>query len=115
MLVSFWDRHTVPSLQRSPRSPLPKRTDKSVALYGLHARADRDGLPGRRGPHLRHSFGLGERLAIFAAAAKNAACPASLIGLGFVEPQLLTLTDHPPQGSDWIHEITRDGYRCQRL
>jgi hypothetical protein len=24
MLVSFWDRHTVPSLQRSPRSPSQK-------------------------------------------------------------------------------------------
>jgi DNA ligase D-like protein (predicted ligase) len=32
--------------------------------------------------------------------------------LGFVEPQLLTLTDKPPQGSDWIHEVKHDGYRA---
>jgi bifunctional non-homologous end joining protein LigD len=25
------------------------------------------------------------------------------------------LTDQPPQGSDWIHEIKHDGYRCQVL
>ena len=31
--------------------------------------------------------------------------------LGFIEPQLLTPTDQPPQGSDWIHEVKHDGYR----
>src|SRR6266536_3373560 len=31
--------------------------------------------------------------------------------LGFGEPQLLTLTDRPPRGSDWIHEVKYDGYR----
>lgn len=31
--------------------------------------------------------------------------------LGFVEPQLLTSTDQPPQGSDWLHEVKHDGYR----
>jgi bifunctional non-homologous end joining protein LigD len=31
--------------------------------------------------------------------------------LGFVEPQLLTPTDQPPQGSHWIHEVKHDGYR----
>jgi ATP-dependent DNA ligase len=25
------------------------------------------------------------------------------------------LTDQPPQGPDWIHEIKHDGYRCQVL
>ena len=25
------------------------------------------------------------------------------------------MTDQPPQGSDWIHEIKHDGYRCQVL
>jgi len=33
--------------------------------------------------------------------------------LGFVEPQLLTSTDQPPQGSEWIHELKHDGYRSQ--
>ena len=31
--------------------------------------------------------------------------------LRFVEPQLLSSTDQPPQGSDWIHEVKHDGYR----
>jgi bifunctional non-homologous end joining protein LigD len=31
--------------------------------------------------------------------------------LRFVEPQLLTPTDQPPQGSNWIHEVKHDGYR----
>jgi ATP-dependent DNA ligase len=32
-------------------------------------------------------------------------------GLGFVEPQLPTIVDQPPDGADWIHEIKHDGYR----
>lgn len=31
----------------------------------------------------------------------------------FVEPQLATLTDKPPVGKRWIHEIKFDGYRLQ--
>jgi bifunctional non-homologous end joining protein LigD len=31
--------------------------------------------------------------------------------LGFIEPQLPTLVDQPPHGSDWIHEIKHHGYR----
>lgn len=31
----------------------------------------------------------------------------------FIEPQLATLTDKPPVGSRWIHEIKFDGYRLQ--
>ncbi|MBK5197740.1 MAG: non-homologous end-joining DNA ligase [Methyloceanibacter sp.] len=41
--------------------------------------------------------------------------PRPVDRLGFIEPQLLTLTEHPPRGSDWIHEIKHDGYRCQVL
>jgi bifunctional non-homologous end joining protein LigD len=35
--------------------------------------------------------------------------------LGFIEPQLATLVDQPPQGGDWIHEVKHDGYRTQLL
>lgn len=35
--------------------------------------------------------------------------------LGFVQPQLLTPTDQPPQGSEWIHEVKHDGYRTLLL
>jgi bifunctional non-homologous end joining protein LigD len=31
----------------------------------------------------------------------------------FIEPQLATLTDRPPIGKRWIHEIKFDGYRLQ--
>ena len=29
----------------------------------------------------------------------------------FIEPQLLTSVDQPPQGGEWLHEIKHDGYR----
>ena len=33
--------------------------------------------------------------------------------LCFIEPQLPTLAEQPPQGSRWIHEVKHDGYRVQ--
>ena len=33
----------------------------------------------------------------------------------FIEPQLASPVDQPPQGHHWIHEIKYDGYRCQVL
>jgi bifunctional non-homologous end joining protein LigD len=35
--------------------------------------------------------------------------------LRFIEPQLASLVDEPPEGKHWIHEIKHDGYRCQVL
>jgi hypothetical protein len=35
--------------------------------------------------------------------------------LRFVELQLPTLTEQPPAGSDWIHEVKHDGYRTLLL
>jgi bifunctional non-homologous end joining protein LigD len=35
--------------------------------------------------------------------------------LRFIEPQLASSVDHPPDGHQWIHEIKHDGYRCQVL
>lgn len=35
------------------------------------------------------------------------------MGLAFVEPQLPTLVDVPPEGKDWIHEVKYDGWRGQ--
>jgi bifunctional non-homologous end joining protein LigD len=35
--------------------------------------------------------------------------------LRFVEPQLASPVDQPPEGEHWIHEIKYDGYRCQVL
>src|SRR5262249_27569527 len=31
--------------------------------------------------------------------------------LGFIPPQLPSLTGQPPVGADWIHEVKHDGYR----
>ena len=31
--------------------------------------------------------------------------------LGFISPQLPSLTDQPPEGANWIHEVKHDGYR----
>ena len=33
--------------------------------------------------------------------------------LRFIEPQLASSVDHPPEGKHWIHEIKHDGYRSQ--
>jgi ATP-dependent DNA ligase len=35
--------------------------------------------------------------------------------LRFIEPQLALPVDQPPEGEHWIHEIKRDGFRCQVL
>ena len=35
--------------------------------------------------------------------------------LKFIEPQLASPVDQPPEGKHWIHEIKYDGYRCQVL
>ena len=35
--------------------------------------------------------------------------------LKFIEPQLASPVDQPPEGKHWIHEIKHDGYRCQVL
>lgn len=35
--------------------------------------------------------------------------------LRFIEPQLASSVDPPPEGKRWIHEIKHDGYRCEVL
>jgi hypothetical protein len=35
--------------------------------------------------------------------------------LRFIPPQLPSLTDQPPEGADWIHEVKHDGYRTMLL
>jgi bifunctional non-homologous end joining protein LigD len=35
--------------------------------------------------------------------------------LKFIEPQLASPVDQPPEGKSWIHEIKYDGYRTQLL
>jgi DNA ligase D-like protein (predicted ligase) len=34
-------------------------------------------------------------------------------GLHFIEPQLASAVEQPPEGRHWIHEVKHDGYRCQ--
>jgi bifunctional non-homologous end joining protein LigD len=36
-------------------------------------------------------------------------------GLRFIEPQLASPVEQPPEGKHWIHEVKHDGYRCQVL
>ena len=31
--------------------------------------------------------------------------------VGFIPPQLPSLTDQSPEGANWIHEVKHDGYR----
>ena len=51
-----------------------------------------------------------EKRAARPAAARKAAAAAMP---AFVLPQLCQLTDRPPSGSGWVHEIKFDGYRLQ--
>jgi bifunctional non-homologous end joining protein LigD len=37
------------------------------------------------------------------------------MSLRFIEPQLASPVDQPPEGNHWIHEIKHDGYRSQVL
>jgi DNA ligase D-like protein (predicted ligase) len=37
------------------------------------------------------------------------------VPLRFIEPQLPSLVDVPPEGEHWIHEVKHDGYRTQVL
>ena len=37
------------------------------------------------------------------------------VRLKFIEPQLASSVDEPPEGDHWIYEIKHDGYRCQVL
>jgi bifunctional non-homologous end joining protein LigD len=43
---------------------------------------------------------------------KRAAIRSTVPLPSFVAPQLATLVDQPPEGSDWLHEIKYDGYRA---
>jgi len=35
--------------------------------------------------------------------------------LSFIPPQLPSLTDQPPDGANWLHEVKHDGYRTMLL
>jgi bifunctional non-homologous end joining protein LigD len=37
------------------------------------------------------------------------------VRLRFIAPQLPSLTDKPPEGAEWIHEVKHDGYRTMLL
>jgi bifunctional non-homologous end joining protein LigD len=39
--------------------------------------------------------------------------PRVPVPVSFIPPLLPTLTDRPPEGADWIHEVKHDGYRTQ--
>lgn len=57
--------------------------------------------------HYTDSVQTGRSLKEIAKGADGAARP------DFVEPQLATLEDAPPEGDEWLHEIKYDGYRLQ--
>jgi bifunctional non-homologous end joining protein LigD len=38
-----------------------------------------------------------------------------MAAIHFIEPELATLAEHPPEGGDWIHEAKLDGYRIEAL
>jgi ATP-dependent DNA ligase len=38
-----------------------------------------------------------------------------VVRLRFIPAQLPSLTEHPPEGANWIHEVKHDGYRTMLL
>lgn len=77
------------------RSSLKGKRGKAFDAIMAKAEAHNEELAGRK----RKSAGKGRRAA-------RAGLPA------FRDPQLATLVDHVPTGSQWIHEIKFDGYRA---
>src|SRR5262245_56136439 len=41
--------------------------------------------------------------------------PARKASVDFIEPELATLAERPPEGPDWIHEAKLDGYRIEAI
>ncbi len=58
------------------------------------------------------AFGASPKKAGPAGAAKPRAKRSKTRPPAFREPQLATLVDRPPTGSDWLHETKYDGYRA---
>ena len=73
-----------------------------------------DGPPGYHHLSPRKSE---ETLASIVRASSLAYCAMSRVTprLRFIEPQLPSLVDQPPEGKHWIHEVKHDGYRSQVL
>ena len=55
--------------------------------------------------------GLADAYAVLGAWESGAMAPRELSGTD-LSPQLARLSDSPPEGSDWLHEIKFDGYRA---
>jgi bifunctional non-homologous end joining protein LigD len=91
-----WDSG-VGEISSDPPAPAPMQTSVTPAKAGVQS--------GRRtaalGSRLRGNDGKSQR----PEAAKKAALPVRL------EPQLAALSERPPDGDEWLHEIKYDGYR----
>jgi bifunctional non-homologous end joining protein LigD len=86
-------------VQEQPHSVVTGRTVADVA-------ADADRVWDRSGERLDLRVARSGPSPAKVKGAKKAPMPASL------EPQLATLVEEAPQGSDWVHEIKLDGYRA---
>jgi bifunctional non-homologous end joining protein LigD len=94
--------HEAATNAKSPRTralaPLTKPKAKSANKSAASRRADPKGV--KRATPFKFQPPK---------AAKRAALPK------FVAPMLPTLTDAPPLGADWIHEVKFDGYRIEAV
>jgi len=84
-----------PVSQRAAKKAVKKQVIKRVATTARTKAKPRAKASRSRRPRSAKKAGVGRR----------AEMP------GFVEPQLATLTDHAPDGSEWLHEMKLDGYR----
>lgn len=107
------DPETVPG-ERWTTSVKSLRKMETIAEDGKDYEKGKRYSPGGRAPTGRRSSGSGNASDAKAAKKKSAKGSGGM-PLDFIEPQLATLVDDPPNGEDWLHEIKYDGYRIQAL
>lgn len=94
----------------SRRGDVLKTYDRSVASDRTMAEIAKSTTIWRSGPGGGPAKRAGTEPRAKSASRKK---PAAKEGPGFVEPQLATLVEAPPDGDDWLFEIKFDGYRGQ--
>ena len=102
---------------RTARSPRAARwtqiaAGKGTGAEAVHDRAKARGRPTRSGAPTATAMATAATRPSAAQGRPRAKAGGGAMP-GFVEPQLASLVERPPQGAGWAHEIKFDGYRMQ--
>ncbi|PJK29918.1 DNA ligase D [Minwuia thermotolerans] len=118
LLVKEKDDHADPETEPGERwttSVKSRRKMKTIADEGQDLKKGKRYSPGGRAATKpkKSSSGQGGGSSGAKSKGKNAGTGNGGMALEFIEPQLATLVDDPPEGEEWLHEIKYDGYRIQ--